>query len=944
MRVWSNVFTSDDSGWRHHLYAVILLVGVQVWFWGRLIFDDGYLAHSDLYEYFLPVFLSPRTVWSVYEFAGFPAFADPQNTAWYPLHLIARAIGSWSFYVVSAYVVASLGAYGYVYHVTRRRLVAVAAGLAWAWCEALGEKYSHLSMLHAYAWLPVLLLCLERLAVRPGAVGIVFASLVIATTILTGHPQAVLYCLYITLAYGLLLGLAEKRTKFFFLALALSFVLGSLLTSVQSIPLLEASTQVARTEVGFTQFADSFSLTTTDLLTLFVPQVLHEGRETPTYVGALMVIGALLAWRWPGSRWRVVFWSVTAVVTFLLAFGSATPLASLAYHVPFYDKFRILARHLALFSFATIVLGSCGLAALTGGRWQTRRLLLPVGIIFCLGVAAVMTVFLDLKGLTNSGSDIVALPQLFRSAVTVQAVFWLLTLGGVLLVARASTPVKPCLLVCLLGLDLIHSQNVPVSRLGIEAPSIQPAMLTGPSVHTQWLKEMTDLGFTRVLPLEGSGRDPVAMGVFSRRWRIASAGGYGPLLPGRLARLVQMGTSGTVKPEVLLSRDRSLDLLAVRYLIVRDSVLETEQVFDHRGVHWINRTLDVSVGRRDCGYPYPATVPLGLPAGTRVRRFAFVGHLRCSEDVPQDTEVGTITIVGLDGQRYSYPLLAGVDISDAYHQVPEVTSRMRHGLATVFDQDGQGDGEGVATYLSSFALDTTIDADRLEVTSAAMHGWLVLDRITLTDRLSGDRPIGFPGAALDLPGRWREVRTFRTSRATDRGTDEDSPREDLFLVLENAHALPRAWMVNRVERLSEDDGLMAVRTSVLPDGKPFDPAVTAFVDEGTTVRTEFPSGETLVAVTAVTDGRLSARVGSEHGGFLVFSELWYPGWVADVDGVDVPVVRADYALMGVEVPPGLHRVTLRFKPWSLISGGAITATTFIVLTVVAMVGWRRSKR
>ena len=65
---------------------------LQVWFWLQVLLDPGYLAHSDLYEQFLPNFLSPLTWWSSSEFAGLPVFADPQGAIWYPLHwLFARA-------------------------------------------------------------------------------------------------------------------------------------------------------------------------------------------------------------------------------------------------------------------------------------------------------------------------------------------------------------------------------------------------------------------------------------------------------------------------------------------------------------------------------------------------------------------------------------------------------------------------------------------------------------------------------------------------------------------------------------------------------------------------------------------------------------------------------------------------------------------------------------
>ena len=42
-----------------------------------------------------------------------------------------------------------------------------------------------------------------------------------------------------------------------------------------------------------------------------------------------------------------------------------------------------------------------------------------------------------------------------------------------------------------------------------------------------------------------------------------------------------------------------------------------------------------------------------------------------------------------------------------------------------------------------------------------------------------------------------------------------------------------------------------------------------------------------------------------------------PGWVAEIDGVRTPVLRADVLFRGVEVPAGQHRLVFRFAPFSL---------------------------
>ncbi len=69
--------TARSRGWLLTGAVVIVLPGLtQLWYWSRLFTTPGFLAHSDLYEYFLPAFLSPMTTWSSAEFAGMPANSD----------------------------------------------------------------------------------------------------------------------------------------------------------------------------------------------------------------------------------------------------------------------------------------------------------------------------------------------------------------------------------------------------------------------------------------------------------------------------------------------------------------------------------------------------------------------------------------------------------------------------------------------------------------------------------------------------------------------------------------------------------------------------------------------------------------------------------------------------------------------------------------------------
>ncbi len=61
--------------------------------------------------------------------------------------------------------------------------------------------------------------------------------------------------------------------------------------------------------------------------------------------------------------------------------------------------------------------------------------------------------------------------------------------------------------------------------------------------------------------------------------------------------------------------------------------------------------------------------------------------------------------------------------------------------------------------------------------------------------------------------------------------------------------------------------------------------------------------------------RIELDVDSTVGGVLALNETWYPGWVAEIDGKRVPILRADVLFRAVEVPAGRHHVVFRFAPF-----------------------------
>jgi hypothetical protein len=87
-------------------------------------------------------------------------------------------------------------------------------------------------------------------------------------------------------------------------------------------------------------------------------------------------------------------------------------------------------------------------------------------------------------------------------------------------------------------------------------------------------------------------------------------------------------------------------------------------------------------------------------------------------------------------------------------------------------------------------------------------------------------------------------------------------------------------------------------------------------------------------------GRLHVRTQAGDRQLLVISESYDDGWIAAVDGRQVPLERVNGDFMGCVVPAGSHLVTLEFRPAHLRWGRIISlaAAGFdLVLLVISFV-------
>ena len=154
--------------------------------------------------------------------------------------------------------------------------------------------------------------------------------------------------------------------------------------------------------------------------------------------------------------------------------------------------------------------------------------------------------------------------------------------------------------------------------------------------------------------------------------------------------------------------------------------------------------------------------------------------------------------------------------------------------------------------------------------------------------------------------------------------------------LENPYTYGNAWFVDKVNYVDtaneelEMTGRLALRHEAVADKKFRDVLGDAVVQDTLSV----------VNIKSYEPNLLTYEVNSGKGGVIVFSEIYYPGWTATVDGEEQELGRVDYVLRALKVKPGKHEVVLSFFPKSIDRTETIAYSAYVVLLLILLyLGW-----
>ena len=162
--------------------------------------------------------------------------------------------------------------------------------------------------------------------------------------------------------------------------------------------------------------------------------------------------------------------------------------------------------------------------------------------------------------------------------------------------------------------------------------------------------------------------------------------------------------------------------------------------------------------------------------------------------------------------------------------------------------------------------------------------------------------------------------------------------------IQNPYVYGNAWFVDQISYVDnanaelETVGKLNLRHQAVADAKFKTQLGEAAVQDTASV----------VTITSYEPNRLKYDVNTGKGGVLVFSEIYYPGWTATVDGQPAELGRVNYILRAIHLQPGKHQVELAFFPKSVSVTETVAYIAFILLLLIvvgiAFIEYRNRKK
>jgi hypothetical protein len=890
---------------------VIPLAGLLVLlFFARLTFTDHILARGDTYAYFYPYWAvrdahlqaGELPLWTSDVFMGAPLLANSQLGTFYPPNWFTIYQSPPDAIRISILIHVFWAILGALF-LARKTLglspiPALMAGIVFGLGGYIGSHVEQINQLQGLSWMPWLFLCLH-LAMQKRRYWLILGVLW-ALQLLSGHTQTVFITGVGLGVYGIIYNLIPdnktvgaqhvaplRRVLSAILGLIFAVLIAITLALPQLIPTQGLISQSNRGGGLTAQQATAFSLDPTMIGRGLLPS--YDGQPFGEYVAYMGIIGLALAiiGMFASNR-RKWAWIGLGAVGFGLALGRFNPLYySILAEIPGFNLFRVPARWLALYALGgSMLIGFGGQTLMTHPLGGRRRIFaLGMFMIICVGLI-IGAQFADRATEPVIGS---ALPT-----ITTWIGWGLAVVAGIIIIMVGMIVHAPT------ATDSVGAQHVAplhnrisfivmicfVAELFFAGQTLPHQDLTDPNAYdearfaiNQLRAYQTNIPPDRFLSISAVYFDPGDKASLQARWADMGLSPQAQTYAFTATKLKEVvasnlpliwgiptidGFDGGVLPTANYTAFTSL-LLPDGALRTVDGRLRENLALPSCGGACIpdDRWLDLTNTRYLLTDKVYDVVHEGIFFDTQFKRPTGI-----TWDAPYDFSADEVQVLfRCDGACDSPQIL----VND--NTTPFISSQ------TVIPPTTNGD------QLAVYRLDEVL----IPQTITPLGEAITIVAITLVDSRTGD--------FLQIhPTGWARVYSADIK------------------IYENLDVMPRAFMVYDAQIFTDTWDGTELALSAMRD-ESFNPRTSMTINTNDELAPMNGVGVGDVTITRYAPTEIVMTVETDVAGYVVLTDATYPNWVAQVDGIDAPIFRADVMFRAVYVEAGTHEVGFRYVGW-----------------------------
>lgn len=909
---WSSKRFKCDE-WRSFKIFIIYFI-LSIIYFIKPIWNNNLFAAGDALNEFFPLryfykyeFLkNGLSLWIPYFFLGLPYIGILQSGVFYPLNFIYFILPLPYAFNISQllhFSLASFFLYIYLKKIGLKDYPSFLGGLIFGFSGFLMAHKGHISIVNSAIWFPLILYFFEKLKENIKIKWSITLGLLMGIQIFAGHFQTFFYSSLFFVAYifFIFFNLKEKRNKFLLYSF-LSFLFSLIFSLPQFLSTLELTFYSVRRKMSYLDFVYG-SFPPYFLIHSIFPYIFGGGyddgywgplnlTEYGMFVGSFPLFLSIYIFKKLKKNPYILFFFIFLPISLFLAFGKYNPFYKFFYYIPFYNLFKFCARHMMEFDLSVAVLFAFGLNFLIYDKNFREENLFKILKFFLLIFALILIFFLIIRifigdnrefwipFFTDEGKKILLKSLSFKNkAILIPSLFTILYIFSLLFLKfKIDVKIFKSAFFTVIFLECFSFGYFYESTAWKVKIKDIPENIEGSNKYFfHYLKNDNEI--FRALILE---EEPFSL--FNIFEKISFLNGYDPFAIRDFQILLDIAPWGKAEEELIIN-NLLISSLNVKYVIVKKDLKEKIEKITY--LDSLEKRLIFEISKNERVF-------------LRVEKKGKAGMIEKKiKTKPNTYYLISTEIRGNANAQFVIDLYNWEPFYDYPEQELWINSFEipRDSFITFFKIINTGENPPDEVYLRIFTYSTNpVEIKNLKVEEV-------------------DRYFPFSLKYSKSDKVYRKVNEW----------------ED-YALYENENYLPRTFFVGGIKPVRNIEEIK--KAFYFHEFNPYRTALIFKKEYEELKSKKFSIGN--AKIKKYKTDKIIIETENEGEGFLVFSEQYYPGWKAFIDGKETKIYRVNGIIKGIVVPPGKHKIIFRYKPMSFYISTVISFI-FLILCILYLI-------